>query len=78
MDLDTLKVGADEVIIIRGPELDLDVIEAFGSELNDRFPDNLAVFLDGDMEFSTMPIDVLEALLREVIEHRKGADGRRP
>lgn len=78
MELDTLKVGVDEVIVVRGADLDLGVIEAFGAELNERFPNNLAVFIEGDTEISTMPLDVLEALLRDVVEHRKGVDGRRP
>ena len=76
-DIDILDVPENAVIVIhdRDETLIEGNVEEMMAELHKRFPTSLVLILGGDLTIETLNEDELQALLLDLLEHRKGRDG---
>ena len=71
-DIDTLEVPEGHVILVKGVG-GLEETDFLAEDLHERFPKSIVIFFSGDETFETVSPDILQALLEDLLEHRKAA-----
>lgn len=72
-----VRVAPNDVIIIKDDDvasMEEEAFQAFVAELHEHFPENLVVVLGLEDSFETTPVEILRAMLQDLIANQEAVE----